>query len=75
MYSRSENDNATFNTRCLYCFMTIASEVPNLGEVQRAEASHICPEKALAQMLAKEESGRPALHHVPSHLLFGGGDA
>ncbi|HUB29101.1 MAG TPA: hypothetical protein VL967_05360 [Terracidiphilus sp.] len=72
MYSRSQNDNTTFNSRCLYCFMTIASDLPGLMEVERAEATHICPEKALARMLANEEAEKPGLHRVPSHLLFGG---
>jgi hypothetical protein len=76
MYSRSQNENTTFNTRCLYCFMTIASEVESSAELDGLEARHMCPEKALAQMLAKEQSTKPGLHRVPSHLSFGGdGDA
>jgi hypothetical protein len=27
MYSHTQNENGTYNTRCLYCFMTIASSV------------------------------------------------
>jgi hypothetical protein len=56
MYSRSQNETQHFNTRCLYCFMTIASDVPTTCELDRLEATHLCPEKALAQMLAREKS-------------------
>jgi formate hydrogenlyase subunit 6/NADH:ubiquinone oxidoreductase subunit I len=38
MYSRTQNENGTYNTRCLYCL----------------EARHICPERALAELLAME---------------------
>ncbi len=52
MYSRSRNENGRQNSRCLYCFMTIASDVEIESELERIEARHICPEKALAQLLA-----------------------
>ncbi len=55
MYSRTQNENGSFNTRCLDCFMTIASCVETEQELDRVEGHHICPEKALAQMLAKEK--------------------
>jgi hypothetical protein len=51
MYSRTQNENGTYNTRCLYCFMTIASAVETDEELGRLEARHICPEKALAELL------------------------
>jgi hypothetical protein len=51
MFSRSRNEDGTTNTRCLYCFMTIAADVRVEGEIERIEARHICPEKALAQLL------------------------
>lgn len=53
MYSRTQNDNGTFNTRCLDCFMTIASAVETEEELCRLEARHICPERALSEMLRK----------------------
>ena len=56
MYSRTQNDNGSFNTRCLDCFMTIASCVETERELERVEVHHICPEKALAQLLAEERA-------------------
>ena len=51
MYSRTQNENGTYNTRCLYCFMTIASYVETEKEMEKLEARHICPERALAELL------------------------
>ncbi len=56
MYSRTQNENGTYNTRCLDCFMTIASCVETMEELDQRETRHICPEKALAQLLAQERS-------------------
>lgn len=56
MYSRSRNENGNQNTRCLYCFITIASDVEIESELERLEARHICPEKALAQLLAMKRT-------------------
>jgi hypothetical protein len=50
MYSRTQNDNGTYNTRCLYCFMTVASATETEDELTRLEAAHICPERALAHL-------------------------
>lgn len=55
MYSHTQNDNGTFNTRCLYCFMTVASAVETSEELIRLEAKHLCPEKALAQLLTRDK--------------------
>ena len=52
MYSRTQNENGTFNTRCLYCFMTVASAVENENDLARLEEHHVCPERALADLLA-----------------------
>lgn len=66
MYSRTQNDNGTFNTRCLFCFMTIASCVELPEELDRLEKRHICPERALAELQeqakakAKAQPGRPS---------------
>jgi hypothetical protein len=54
MYSRTQNDNGSFNTRCLDCFMTVASCVETEEELGRVETHHICPEKVLAELLAQE---------------------
>jgi hypothetical protein len=56
MYNRTQNDNGSYNTRCLDCFMTVASCVQTEQELVRVEAHHICPEKALAQLLALGKS-------------------
>ena len=56
MYSRTQNDNGSYNTRCLDCFMTIASCVETDQELDWVEGHHICPEKALAALLAQERS-------------------
>ena len=56
MYSRTQNENGTYNTRCLFCFMTIASSVETDKEMDRLEARHICPERALAELLEMEKA-------------------
>jgi hypothetical protein len=61
MFSRTQNDNGTYNTRCLYCFMTVASAVESAKELDDVEAHHICPEKALADLLTHSATS-------PSHV-------
>jgi hypothetical protein len=56
MYSRTQNENGTYNTRCLYCFMTIASSVETDKELAKLEARHMCPERALAELLEQEKA-------------------
>jgi hypothetical protein len=56
MYSRTQNENGSYNTRCLDCFMTVVSCVETEQELDRVEAHHICPEKVLAQMFAREKA-------------------
>lgn len=56
MYSRTQNDNGTYNTRCLFCFMTIVSSVESPEEIDRFEHRHICPERALAELLEQEKA-------------------
>ncbi|HEY3625725.1 MAG TPA: hypothetical protein VGL00_05560 [Terracidiphilus sp.] len=62
MFSHTQNENGTYNTRCLHCFMTIASSVESPEELEQFEIHHICPEKALADLLAQEASSRPLAH-------------
>ena len=50
MYNRTQNENGSFNTRCLDCFMTIASSVESELELMRIEAHHLCPERVLSEM-------------------------
>ena len=56
MYSRTQNDNGTYNTRCLHCFMTVASAVETEKELLLVESRHICPERALADLLEQEKA-------------------
>ncbi|MFZ0303124.1 MAG: hypothetical protein WAL75_10575 [Terracidiphilus sp.] len=56
MYSRTQNDNGSFNTRCLDCFLTIASAVESVQELDQIEANHFCPEKVLSQLLAQQKT-------------------
>jgi hypothetical protein len=55
MYSRTQNENGTYNTRCLDCFLTIASSIETESELDAQEARHICPEKALAWLYTQEQ--------------------
>jgi hypothetical protein len=63
MYHRTQNENGSLNTRCLDCFMTIASCVESEPELDRIEARHLCPERALSEMFraALEEQGALAM--------------
>ena len=62
MYSRTQNDNGTFNTRCLYCFMTVASNVESPQELERIEEHHICPEKVLASLFTPQQLAQHGIH-------------
>jgi len=66
MFNRTQNDNGTYNTRCLYCFLTIASAIASEAELGQRESNHICPERALAELqqekaqdAGKEPQSRP----------------
>jgi hypothetical protein len=56
MYNRTQNENGTYNTRCLHCFMTVAFSVETEKKLDLVEEHHICPEKALAELLARGKS-------------------
>ena len=62
MFNRTQNENGTFNTRCLHCFMTVASAVGSTEELEEVETHHICPEKALSDLLARS-AAPPTLVH------------
>lgn len=62
MFSHTQNENGTYNTRCLYCLMTVASSVGTPEELQRIEAGHMCPEKALAELVAHKGAAHAAAH-------------
>jgi len=68
MYSRTQNDNGTYNTRCLYCFMTISSAVESNEELDLLEARHVCPERALAEMVA-HSTNQPPSANVGRHRM------
>lgn len=53
MYSRTQNENGTLNTRCLDCFMTIASCVESEPEMEWIEACHLCPERVLSELFRR----------------------
>jgi hypothetical protein len=63
MYSRTQNENGTFNTRCLYCLLTVASAVETEEELEKVELHHMCPERALAELVA----GKSAVESHPHH--------
>lgn len=62
MFSHTQNENGTYNTRCLHCFMTIASSVESPEELDRFELLHVCPEKALADLLVQRTASHPRVH-------------
>jgi hypothetical protein len=51
MYSRTQNENGTYNTRCLDCFMTIASSVETEEELAVDERRHISSTRANSQLV------------------------
>lgn len=51
MYSRTSKENGRLNSRCLYCFIAVGTDVDSTTELEHIEARHICPEKVLAHML------------------------
>jgi hypothetical protein len=53
MYNRTQNENGTYNTRCLYCFMTVASAVETSEELEMVEGRHLCPERVLSELLTQ----------------------
>ena len=56
MYSRTQNENGSYNSRCLDCFMTIVLSVETEEEIGQYEARHLCPEKVLSQMVEQKRS-------------------
>lgn len=60
MYNRTQNENGSYNTRCLDCLMTVASCVETEEELAELEKRHLCPEKALASLLAMNKKLKQA---------------
>jgi hypothetical protein len=63
MYSRTQNENGTYNTRCLYCFMTVASAVESSQDLDQVETHHCCPERALVELLDRRRQA-PTLRQI-----------
>jgi hypothetical protein len=68
MYHRTQNENGTYNTRCLDCFMTIAFCLDSQEELAHFEAGHLCPEKLLAEMFALQQAEEAQKSGHCSHL-------
>jgi len=62
MYSRTQNENGSFNTRCLDCLLTVASSIETEEDLERLELGHLCPEKVLAQLLAQIAAAEARAH-------------
>lgn len=62
MYSRTQNENGTYNTRCLYCFLTVATAVETKEALEVLEIHHMCPERALSELVAAKT---PDESHAP----------
>ncbi len=61
MYQRTQNENGTYNTRCLYCFMTVASAIESDEELEKVEKHHLCPERVLSEILMQQPCDHPCL--------------
>jgi hypothetical protein len=55
MYHHTQNENGTYNTLCLYCFMTVASALESDDDLKTVEGQHICPERVLAELLQQSK--------------------
>jgi len=60
MYSRTQNESGTYNTMCLDCLLTIATSVETETDLELLEMRHMCPEKALAQLLVRKSGAEAA---------------
>lgn len=58
MYHRTQNENGSYNSRCLDCLLTIAFCVDSEEELERIETQHLCPEKALSRLLAAQRAAQ-----------------
>jgi len=54
MFNRTQNENGTYNTRCLDCLMTVATAIETPEELTKTEDRHCCAERALTQLLAAD---------------------
>ena len=63
VYQRIQNENGTFNTRCLFCFMTVASAVESDEDLQKVEARHLCPERVLSELILQSTGDCACMRH------------
>jgi hypothetical protein len=56
MYSRTDNGDGTFDSRCLHCLMTVARDAHTPAQLSRLESRHICVEMALFQLMHMQQS-------------------
>jgi hypothetical protein len=56
MYNRTANEDGSYSTRCLDCFLTIGASVESATELEPLEAGHFCPEKVLAEITAQKQA-------------------
>jgi len=54
MYRRTLNEDGSYTTRCLYCFAALSLISSEEAELDKAEANHYCPAKALAERHARK---------------------
>lgn len=60
MYNRTRNKNGSHSSRCLDCFLTIASSLESDADLDAIEARHICPEKVLSWLTVEAAVEKPA---------------
>jgi len=70
MYNRTQNENGSYNTRCLDCFITIAFSVETEKELDQREMRHICPEKALAACWCGNNPSHPGHWRTRAALFY-----
>lgn len=63
MYQHTQNENGSYNSRCLDCFMTIAFCRDSEEELERVETEHICLEKVLARLYAAQLAAKAYAAH------------
>lgn len=59
MFQRTQNDDGTHASRCLYCFLTLTSNCTSESELEKLEKAHLCPERALQEMRLMKEAMPP----------------
>ncbi len=60
MYSRTNNGDGSFDSRCLHCLMTVARDVDSPAKLDPVEQQHLCVEKALFQLMTLHPNTVPS---------------